>query len=115
MAQVDLNQVSNYSDYLHIVTSTGVDTNDTASVTPTISFPSMSSCAVFVDNESGGATTHVVTVQTSHDGTVWVNESNAVTGAGTAKNTGLIASKIRAKVTTGEGGASISTITLIIK
>ncbi len=62
---------------------------------------------------TGGNTTHIVTLQCSLDDTNWNNTAATVTGVGLQDNTQVSARYVRLKVTTAEGSAS--TVDVIIQ
>lgn len=92
-----------------------LDTNDTATVTSAVEMDLARHIFLAVNGTSGTHATHVVKIQESYDGSAWFEHASiSVTGTGTSSGTSD-ARFVRAKVTTAEGGASVSTIAIQAK
>lgn len=64
---------------------------------------------------SGAHTTHVVTLQTSIDDSVWTTSSTTIAQIAFSDNIAVTARYVRLRVTTKEGGASTIDITIQAK
>ena len=96
-------------------TTTGVDANSTSSVTTAIDMDGYFFVGMYVAGATGTHATHIVTLQSSPDGTTWFDTTHAITGVGSDTEINCYTNYIRAKVTTAEGGASTVNIYLIVK
>lgn len=87
-------------------TTTGIDANDTDSVTVGLDIKSNDFVSFQIIANTGGNTTHILTLQCSLNNSTWQNTSSTITGVGLLDNIQVSARFIRVKVTTAEGGAS---------
>ncbi len=91
-----------------------VDTDVVDGVTNSLDINGDSHVGVYVNSISGAHANHIVIIQCSVDKTNWFDSSITVTGLGSAEGT-TVCQHIRAKVTTAEGAASSSNVTLSAK
>lgn len=97
-------------------TTLAVDTNDNSSnFTTTVNIKDATSISLQVVGATGTHATHVITLQTSNDGSNFVDSSSTVTGEGILENVAVSAAYARGSVTTAEGAASTSNVILVAK
>lgn len=90
----------------------GNSLNDT---TPSIEMGEDMYVSVYVKSASGSHSTHVLTLQTSPDGTDWYDTSSTITGTGVLGNILCVTGEVRIKVTTIEGVASLIDVIMLVK
>lgn len=88
---------------------------DATSVTAALDISGQSDVFLEVVGVTGTHATHVVTMQTSSDGTVWNDTAVTITGEGIVQTTVVTARFVRSKVTTDEGSAATANITIQAK
>jgi len=93
-------------------TTTDFDANSTASVTTSLDIKENNWVSFQVIANTGGNTTHIITLQCSLNNSTWQNTSSTITSVGIKDNIQVTARFIRLKVTTAEGSAS--TVDVII-
>lgn len=101
-----------------IVKETAVDANSTSSVAPAAGYIDARGASLVtmqVVSVSGAHSNHVIKLQGSVDGVTFVDTATTLTGPGSATLTSLAHPFYRAKVTTGEGGASVVEVYLFAK
>jgi len=95
--------------------ATAADTNSTSTVSESISAVCATAVSFTVTNTSGASNTHVVTLQGSTDNATWTNTATTLTGPGGNSITTIAYPFYRLKVTTAQGAASVSVLTLFAK
>lgn len=98
-----------------IQVDTGIDTNVLNTTTTSLRMDDAQNAGIYVTANTGAHANHVVTLQVSPDNSNWQDTTHTVTGVGNVHDISCIAAWVRAKVTTIEGGASTSDITILIK
>jgi hypothetical protein len=99
-------------EYVYTQADTAIDANAT-STTTSLSIIGNYKLGVIVVGATGTHATHVVTLQTSLDDSVWVDTATTVTGEGRSTLDDVVGLFARAKVTTNEGAVSTVDITII--
>lgn len=94
---------------------TGVDTNVLNTTTTPLRMDGAKNASLYVVANTGAHANHVLTLQVSHDNSNWYDTTHTVTGVNNEHDIYCIAGWVRAKVTTAEGGASTSDVSIIIK
>ncbi len=95
-------------------TDTSVDCNTNANGTA-LKSDGARYASLLIKEVSGTHATHVITIQVSENGTDWQSTSHTITGDGILEGVLVIGKFIRSRVTTVEGGASVSDISLILR
>lgn len=103
--------MSNFTDQI----TTALDANSILSVTNSLDIRDDFYVSMQVIANSGGNTTHVVTLQCSLDSSTWKNTASSITGVGLVDNVQVTARYIRAKITTQEGSPSTIDVLLNAK
>jgi len=92
---------------------TGLDSDNTSSVTETFDISENDFLSWQVLAKSGSHSSHILTLQCSFDDVNWQNTSSTITGVGFKNNVQMTTKYMRVKVTTAEGSAS--TVDVIIQ
>ncbi|MBL4940969.1 MAG: hypothetical protein JKY81_04825 [Colwellia sp.] len=71
--------------------------------------------AMYVAANTGGNTTHVVTLQISPDGSTWFDTNHQITGVGDIHDITCVAANARCSVTTVEGSTSTIDVFILTK
>ena len=95
-------------------TDSALDANASSATTP-LKTNGARYVSLFVLDDTGAHTTHVMTIQISGDGVNWEDTADTITGVGSKTNILCIAAFVRAKVTTLEGGASTVDVTVVLR
>jgi hypothetical protein len=97
------------------ISDTGLDANDTSTVSTVLDVLENRYISFDVQDNSGTHSNHVITLQISFDNSTWYNTSSTKTGTGFVENVQVTARYVRLKVTTAEGSASIVDINIHAK
>lgn len=95
------------------IAATGLDANDTATVSDALDISENNFVAYSVQTASGTHASHIVTLQCSLDGTTWHDSTSTLTRTGFVDNVRTTTRFVRLKISTAEGEAS--TIDIIIQ
>ena len=92
-----------------------LNTNSLGAFSSPLEMEGMVYVGMYVCGDSGSHSSHVVTLQVSPNGTDWFDTNDTVTGTGFVKQDLIVATEIRAKVTTAEGATSTCKVYLIVE
>lgn len=86
--------------------NSGLDADDTATITNEQSMGSGTLVGLYVKTATGVSSTYRITLQISPDGTNWFDTTHTITGQGQLHDITCLASSVRAKVSTAAGSAT---------